>query len=369
MNNPHYLIALSLLALVACGKKETETHPQYKQLVETVYASGNLFPEHEYKVFALGEGYLTAKLVEAGDTVHAGQTLFKIESTVQNIRSKNANEVYQLAKRNMQEGSPLLQELKESIGSAKVKMENDSVNFIRYKNLRSKGVGSQIDYDRSALAYKLSSNEYGSVKRKYQQTKDQLHIELQNAESQFGISSEDASNYNIKSTINGLVYETYKELNELVRRSEPVALIGDANKTYLRLSVDELDIKKIKTGQEIVVEIDVYKGQVFKAVVSRIYPNLNHEEQSFRVDANFTGKSPVAFSGLTVEANIIISKNEKALTLPKTYLFGEDSVLIKKDGQTQKIKIRKGAENFDLVEIVSGLDTNATVVAVNKSVK
>jgi multidrug efflux pump subunit AcrA (membrane-fusion protein) len=89
---------------------------------------------------------------------------------------------------------------------------------------------------------------------------------------------------------------------------------------------------------------------------------LNERNHSFRVDAQFTEEVPRLYAGLTVEANIIIQQKDKALTIPKTYLIGEDSVRIEQDGDFKMVKITKGIENFEHVEVIRGLDTNSILV-------
>src|SRR4051812_506680 len=105
MRKIYNIFLFTLLLLTACGKKEKETHPEYKQLTEAVYASGNLFPEKEYKVFAQSEGYIINKFVEDGDTVNENQALYQVESDVQNTRLKNAQEIYKMAEINYGESS------------------------------------------------------------------------------------------------------------------------------------------------------------------------------------------------------------------------------------------------------------------------
>ena len=82
-----------------------------------------------------------------------------------------------------------------------------------------------------------------------------------------------------------------------------------------------------------------------------------------RVLAEFVGERPASYYGLTVEANIIISQNKHVLTIPKSYVIGNDSIMIDKDGKQQKIKFQKGAENFDLVEVKGGLTEKSIVVS------
>jgi HlyD family secretion protein len=213
------------------------------------------------------------------------------------------------------------------------------------------------------LAYKLSKGDYSSLQQRYVKTKNDLFLSLQNARSQEEIMAEDASYSTVKSDMHGLLYETYKKQGEAVRRNEAVAYIGSENKMYLQLWIDEEDVYKIKEGQEAVITIDMYKEKVFKAVISKIYPVLNAENQSVRVDAEFKEDMPALVANASAEANIIISKKDKGLAISKNLVFGEDSVLVKTSDGSKKVKIKKGIEATDYVEVVSGLDINSEVIS------
>jgi multidrug efflux pump subunit AcrA (membrane-fusion protein) len=241
-------------------------------------------------------------------------------------------------------------------------MENDSVNFFRYKNLLDNNATSKAEYDRASLAYQVSKNDYLGRKNNYERIKRQLYVELQNAESLYKASAKEEQNFFVKSLLNGIVYELYKEEGEAVRRNDPVALLGDPNEVYLRLSVDQLDIERIRIGQEVLVKVDVFKDKVFKAKVTRIHKKMNIQDQSFRVDAEFVGEKPSSYYGLTVEANIVIGTKENALTIPKNILSGQDSLYVKTEDGIQKIKIKKGVEDFDHVEVLQGINANTEIV-------
>jgi multidrug efflux pump subunit AcrA (membrane-fusion protein) len=249
------------------------------------------------------------------------------------------------------------------MATARERMQNDSINFARYQNLLAQNATSRIDFDRASLNYQTSRNEYQSWKQRYQKARNQLRMELENARSNYEISSQDQSNFVLKSRIDGLVYEVYKKEGETVRRQEAIARLGDSKKVYLQLNVDELDINKVKTGQEALVKIATYRDQVFKAKITKVYPMLNARDQTFRVDAEFTESSfPHLYAGLTVEANIIIHQKNQALTIPKAYLIGNDSVRIQQDGAIKTIRIRKGIENMEHVEVLHDLDSSTVLV-------
>jgi HlyD family secretion protein len=355
------LFWVALILAQACSRKE-EKRPAVKPLVEAVYASGYVVSKDEYQVFAQAEGYVVDILVQDGADVKKGDVIFVIESQQQNARYRIAREAYDLAATNYSRGSPVLSELEANVSTARTKVKYDSVNVARYSNLLKLNATSQSEYDRFKLTYDNSRNDLLLQQSRLQNRKNQLLLDLRNAENQWKISSEESGRYFIRSEMDGRVYKTLKEKGELVRRSEAVATIGSRNAFYLQLSVDEADIRKVKEGQEVWVKIDAFADELFRAVVSQVHPLVNSREQSLRVDADFTTPLPGGFSGLAVEANIVIRKKDKALVIPRPLLLPGDYVRIKDAGGDRKVKIVKGIETLDEVEVISGLTPQSVLL-------
>lgn len=329
--------------------------------MEAVYASGVVVSENEYQAFSQVDGYIAEKLVNDGDAVKKGDALFVIEADQQNARYRIAKENYELAQQNFNTDSPVLNELKAAVASAKSKMQFDSVNFVRYTNLLAQNATSRGEYDRFRLAYENSRNDFQLADSRLKKTYSQLSTELRNAESQYKIARDESSRYIIRSQVDGVVFKTFKENGELIRRTEVIAVVGSRDSFYLQLNVDELDIQRIKIGQQVLVKIDAYPQQVFNAEIMRIIPLVDSRQQSLRVDAKLKDKLPGGFSGLALEANIIIRQVEQALVIPKSAVLAGDSVMIKTESGQKKIKITKGISTLDEVEIVEGLTASSEV--------
>lgn len=361
------LLPVGLVVVVSLrtkNKKEDFFIAEQKEMTEAVYASGIILPKEEYRVFAMADGILNKIMVSEGDSVQNGQMLFSINNQQQQIRLNNAQEAYQIAQRNYDyTHSPVLKELETAIRVAQTQMQNDSVNYVRFKNLWQENATSKIEYDKYTLIYENSKNNYLLQKARYEKAKNDLLLNLQNTQSQVQLNAEINRDYVAKSLFAGKVYEIYKEEGEAVRRGEVIALIGSHQQFYLQMSIDETDIDKIKIGQEVLVKVDIHKDKIFNAKVSKIYPRLNRQNQSFRVDAELDKEQVLeSFSGLTAEANIIIQSKAKALVVPKAFLLEKDSLWVEKDGEKKKIAIKKGIENFEWVEITQGLENNTKVL-------
>lgn len=358
----YFLYFLIASSFGNCGKKEATLQATYKTITEAVYASGNIVPAQEYTLFAMGEGYITEKLVSEGDAVKPLQPLFRLKRDAQQYRAQNAQENLRIAQENFAESSPALQEIRIAIQNAATRLQNDSINYQRFKNLWEKQATSKMEHDRALLAYQSTQNDYRTQLTRLQNTRNRLYLEWQNAQTNYKTQIDDEGNYTLTSKGEGVLYEIYKEIGETVRRGEPIALLGTKESLILRLEIDELDIHKIKMGQEVLIKADAYKGKVFKAKVSKIFKRLNKQNQSFRVEASFTDDFPTELAGLTVEANILISQKEKALVVPKEALQKGDSLWIKEGNDTKKIKIKRGVENYDFVEILEGITDKTLIV-------
>jgi HlyD family secretion protein len=355
-------VVLAAIIMGSCKNNHEGIKPSMKPLMEAVYASGFVISKDEYELTAQVEGYVAEKLVQDGDAVKKGEPLYVIDSDQQSARNRIAHETYELASRNYREDSPVLRELKAALESVKSKMDFDSANFVRYSNLIKSNATSRADFDRMKLAYENSRNEYVLQKNRYQNAKNQVYLEFQNAKNNLAITSSEQGRYIVRSQVDGLVFMTSKDKGEMIRRGEVIAVVGKKDSFYLQLNVDELDVQKVKEGQEALVKIDAYPNKIFKASVTKVYPLVDRKQQAVRVDAVLNEQLPGWFSGLALEANIIIKKKTNAVVIPKNSLLPGDSVLIKTDDGEQKIKVVKGIETLDEVEIVEGLDTSKLLV-------
>ncbi|MGN6802050.1 MAG: efflux RND transporter periplasmic adaptor subunit, partial [Ginsengibacter sp.] len=247
-----------------------------------------------------------------------------------------------------------LRELKNAIDLAKEKLDYDSSLLSRQQNLWKSDIGTRNDLERQELAYKNSLKAYNTAELNYTDFKKQLQLQDQQAQKNVSISKTVAANYAVKSEMDGKVYDVLVEEGEMVTPQLPVAIIGDANDFTLELNVDEYDISRIRIGQDILVNMDSYKPEVFTAKVTRIDPLMNNRTKTFLVKAAFVKRPAVLYANLSCEANIIIRSNEKAITIPRSYLLPGDYVLLQNN---KRKKIVTGLKDYQKVEVVKGLST------------
>lgn len=366
--NKKYLLALPVLAAIVIGllfvkkNKAVTIKPEHKSITEAVYASGFIVPKNEYKVYALSDGYIVGKFKNAGDEVKKGEAILQIQNDATAAKLSASSAAYDYAKLNASDNSPVLLDLKNKIRSAEARYRNDSLNYARFQNMFAANAVTKNQMDQATLQWEVSTNDYKSARELYQKTKDQLQVELRNAQSGLAASGQEAGNYTIRSLMDGMVYDLTKELGEAVRRNDLVGMVGETGSKLLELSVDQSDIARIKIGQKVVVKLDLTGDKVYQASITKIYPNMNQNDQSFKVEAEFTENYSFNFVHASVEANIIIAQKDNALIIPKNVLQPGDEVEVLSIGVNKKVKIKKGLENLEFVEVTEGISDSDEVV-------
>lgn len=351
-------LILLVLLMWSCSKDKPLTTPQVKPLMEAVYASGFVVSEQEYQVFSQADGTLGEILVREGEVVKRGTPILKIKSVASSARYEQARETYQQAVDNK---NPVLDEMLAANRSAQSKMQLDSINFLRFSNLLKVNATTKAEYDRAELQYKNSRNDFEAAKSRLTKTRTDLEAAIKNAYNQLQIAEEESGNFTVRSDIDGVVLKIMKEQGELIRRSEAVAVVGQQENFYLKLTVDELDVQRVKVGQPALVKIDALSGQLINGKVIKVYPLVDTRQQSLRVDVALNENVDGLVSGLAAEANVIIQQKENALVIPRQLVLPGDSVWVMVKNEKQKVKVVRGIETLDEVEIISGITSESVL--------
>ena len=335
---------------LSCKQTQDKISPVIESISESVYASGIVKARNQYQVYSSVNGILNTILVTEGDSVRKGDALMTVINTASKLNADNAKRTADFS--DLKANADKLKEAKVSIVFAASTKKNDSLLFVRQRNLHAQGVGTQIDFEQRELAYKNAATNYDIARLTYRDLRKQLAFTSDQTKTNLAISNSVAGDYTIRARADGKVYKVLKEEGESASTMTPLAVLGDANKFYVELKVDEYDIVRVKSGQRVLVTMDSYKGSVFEARVEKIEPLMDENSRSFTVKATFVTKPGVLYPNLSLEANIVIRSNEKAMTIPRGYLIGDSTVVLA--GGKQK-KIITGIKDYQKVEVTSGL--------------
>ncbi|AKQ44614.1 hypothetical protein TH63_01570 [Rufibacter radiotolerans] len=348
------LIALLALLLVSCSEEQERVKPRVSSIAESVYASGTVKATDQYTAYPKVSGIVQEILVKAGDTVKAGDPLFKLENNAATLNARSAQLALELSQENSRSNFGRLEEAQLAVRQARDRFQLDSSLYQRQKRLWEQRIGTQLEFEQRRLAYTSSRSNYQAARANYNLLSRQLKNELQRADVNYDISRQLQNDFVVRASISGKVYDVLMEKGELVSPQTPLAIIGQAKSFLLELEVDENDIVQVRVGQPVEISMDSYKGRVFEGVVEKIYPIMNERSRTFQVDARFVNPPATLYPNLSAEANIVVQTKKNALLIPREYIVDDRFVLIEPD---QKREVKIGLRDYRKAEILQGLDT------------
>ncbi|MCJ8209565.1 efflux RND transporter periplasmic adaptor subunit [Mucilaginibacter sp. RS28] len=348
------LLLLVLLAAVGC-KQKNEVKPQRKDIVDAVFGSGHIENVNQYTATANAEGYIRAAYVAEGDTVKKGQPLFRLSNEVQQTQVGNALTNLRYAETNTAQGSPQIAQLKLQIAQAQKKLSVDSANYQRYSRLIKTQAISAVDFENARLNYQNSQSNLHVLQKNLADLQRNLNLNLANARAQYQIQQENNNYYNITSTGPGVVMNVVKKVGDYVRKGDAIASIG-VGTPIIKLYIAEEDIERIKLGQRALIALNSDKDKVHEAVITKIYPAFNTNEQSFIAEATFKENPGRVLNGTQLQANIIIRTSKNALVIPSYYVVNDNNVILASNGEKRRVKV--GIRTLEWTEIISGLNEN-----------
>ncbi len=350
------LICFQFLFL-SCSQKSEGIKPIYRDITEAVYSTVVVEPQDLYEVFPSVSGLIDFAYVKIGDTVQNNTLLLKIRNPMTAIETENAQLRYQITQEAYSGKSNVFNELDKSINSAKMKMKNDSINYKKQSKLWNLNIGSEQEYEARKLAYDVSRNEYDRMINDYDRKKQEYLKNTRVANNTYKGNQINTKEFEIRSRIEGVIYDIYKEIGESVSPQTPIALLGSMDKYILKLLIDEIDITKVFIGQKAVISLDAVPDKTYEARVSKIFPTKDLRSQTFTVEAEFITKPYILYNGLSGEANIILSERKKVLTVPTEFITVDDKLKLKNG----YIEIKKGVKSILYTEIIGDIDTNTVI--------
>jgi multidrug resistance efflux pump len=349
--------------LTACGKKTQETTPIRKDVIETVFASGILEAKNTYTLKAQTDGYLSAVNFEEGIIVSKGQVLAIVDNKESSFNQESAQDLYEISQSNTRNNAPALLQAQNTIGLNKQKMEQDFVQFQRFKKLWEDNSIAKIELENSELEFKTSKTNYESSLENYKQIKQQADQQVISNKAVKEVNTIVLSKNKIKAQKSGKIYKKYKQIGDYVARGEAIALIGEPSEIYAKVNIDESNINRIKVGQEALLQLNTNKDKTYKGTVAEIYPAFDETSQSFICKINFNEALDFTIVNTQLQSNITVSSTKNALLIPRNFVDFGGNVEIK--GKKEKVKIITKFASSDWVQVLSGITDNTILVTDN----
>ena len=357
-------IVLLLFMIASCSNKNNEVKPEFRDITETVFASGTLEPEGKYNLTSQSDGYLLSLNFKEGDMVKTGDVLAVVDNQPNTFNEQSSTQLLSISQKNTTEEAPILKHTELNIKLAQEKVKQDEPQAARYKLLSESNSVSKLEYENILLALETSKTNLSNLEQTYALQKQQADQQLIAQTAQKNVNSFLNQNNQIKAIVGGKIFKKMKEQGDYVRKGDIIAMIGDPENIYARLNIDESNISKIKEGQNAIIQLNTNKEKSLNGKVSEILPAFEDATQSFVCKVKFTDLLPFKISGTQLQANIVIGTKSHVLVIPRVFLDYNNKVTVK--GNNDQVSVKTGFVSSEWVEIIDGLKPEDVLVSLSK---
>ena len=395
-----------------------------RTIVESVTASGNIYPEVEVKISPDISGEITELNVQEGDSVRKGDVLARIFSDIYALqRDEAASQVGQT--------QASVENSKAALEATKATLDQAKQAYDRNKMLFDQKVISQAEFEQFETNYRSAQANYNAALQSIRG----LQANVVAAQTGLPRANKDLGRATLIAPMDGVISSLKVKKGERVAGNSfnvgtEMMTVADMSVMEVRVDVGENDIVKVNIGDSADIELDAYNNRKFKGIVTQIASSTNatavtaatndvtNYEVRIRLDRDsykdlIDPSRPKKFPfrpGMNANADIKTRRKDNVLAAPITAVnarvrgsdkslsdkkqestMGNDEesqsnavtmsdeleevvFVLQKDGTVKKAVVKSGIQDINYIEIVSGLSGSEEVVigpynAVSKTLK
>lgn len=364
---------------------------------DIVSESGNVASSGRFDVFSGSTGYIEDVYVGNGSIVIQGQDLFKVKSTASETEKAAAYATYTSAlatKNTSEQNKPLYQSQLEAArqsvinASNAVNEMNDNRNNGRPNPTTHKSyTQEEIDSINSELT--SAKQAFTSVEKKY------LDADTNIVAGRAGLSSaylayKATQDSIVKAPAPGVIANFSSSVGDKVVASQStlssssvspaLVILGDLSRTVIRIPLNEVDVNKVKIGQQATIVFDAFREKKYKGHISTIDAAGTNTNGVITYNAFIVIDNSDSHirTEMTATVSIETAKHAHVLVVPnsavKPYKGGK-AVIVEGSTKENQVKnkagsllplhyvpIKVGLKGITQTEIISGVTEGTKVV-------
>lgn len=380
------IIAIVAVAKVAGGGddgiKVSVEKATKRTIIETVTASGNIYPEIEVKISPDISGEITELNVQEGDSVKKGQVLARIFADIYALQRDEAASQVSSSQATVANSNAALAALEASLDQAKQA-------FDRNKTLYDQKIISKSEFEQFETVYRTAQANYNAAKENIKS----LQAGVQSAQTGLTKANKDLSRTTLVAPMDGVISSLQVKRGERVAGNSfnigtEMMTVADMDTLEVRVDVGENDIIKVKIGDSADVEVDAYNNRKFKGVVTQIASSTKTSSGSVVTSNDVTSyevrirlykesyidlidpKRPKRFPfrpGMNANADIKTRRLDNILSVPITAVNARIKGSDKSLADRKKEEQQKPEDNPNKVETSTGDELEEVVFILQKN--
>lgn len=365
---PYKLIVSALLLIIVAGFFafrwwQGPLLPSYRissmPLVQTVVATGRVVAVSNTDIGSEISGVVLERRVAEGEQVAAGDLLLVLSSddVAAQVRQAEA-ELAELI-------SSTRPQAAVDLANAEVALAQADRNVERRRELAAISAISDEEMEQAIQAQAQARNDLENARLRANALssggveEDLLRARIAALQAQLNKAQ-------VHSKVSGTILTRNVEVGDLVQPGQSLFTIALDGKTEIRVPLDERNLSRLALQQPAVAIADAYPDKPFPVRISFIAPSIDPQRGTVEVRLSVDPVPDFLRQDMTVSVNIETDQRAKALVIPNDALANvkEDSaeVLLLRDGQVQRQRVRLGLCGLSASEVLSGLSAGDEIL-------
>lgn len=288
-----YVAALVVFTAAAagCGQQPAET--EAPQLVRTVTVgaeaeregsaySGTVRGRYESALAFQAGGRITARNVQLGSVVHAGDVLMTVDpkDVVQSVYQAQAQ-----------------------VSAAQAQLQLAEANLARYKQLFAQDAVSAAALDQYQTAYDQAAAQYQQAAALQQAQENQL------------------SYTNLTADADGVVSALSGEVGQVVAAGQTVLTLVHSGELEVQIDVPENKLAEFPVGQAVTLSFWALPGQTAQGTVREVSPMADAASRTYAVRVAVPSPPEGMQLGMTASVHVGATDGSGSYTLPLSALY------------------------------------------------
>ncbi|PKN34413.1 MAG: hypothetical protein CVU61_07830 [Deltaproteobacteria bacterium HGW-Deltaproteobacteria-19] len=367
-----------------------------RPLIDKISLRGTLKPIQVVNVTSPFAGTVTEKLFEYGQTVTKGQLLLRLDTREIESKCREAKSAFIKANEKRKE----MKDWKNTDEMVKAMRSLDKAkrSYEETETLFKKGIVSADEYNNEKNNYENELLTYKTTKAKGEGDNVTLaKLDYYNARAKLADLENQLSKANVLAPVSGTVIlmDTAGDKDRKGKavekgtsfgEGEIMLAVGDTNGLSVSTEVDEIEVTKIKKGQQAIITGDAFPDVSLKGSVDHISSQASvkggeggaKKAASFEILIRVDRLSPEMFDkirlGMSANLSIEILNKPDSILVPigAVQTDGADRyVMMKETGKTEakRMNVKTGITTLDSVEILQGLKIGDEVLVKEEAVR
>lgn len=227
--------------------------------------------------------------------------------------------------------------------------------------------------------FRFDRESADKLMRSFREKLDSAKDAMDSANNKIQSTKNSMNNYTITAPISGTVIRKNMKAGDKITSKTSgdgaMAVIYDLSSITFSMSIDELDVSKVKAGQTVEITAEAAGDAAFQGIVENVSLESTNNNGITTYPVSVTVKDPKGLlPGMNVNGKILLEESKNALVIPAASLMRGNVVYVKdpsvKEAKGEvpagfrEVTVETGIMNDEQVEVTSGLSEGDEVYLV-----